>query len=784
MQRLGAPRVCTGPFACGVALLVGALAAQALPVLPPRWFDLAVLLVTPALLAFCLTRRTHAGIVLLALAVAAFGWTTWCADRAMSARLPHALEGADLVVRGMVRDLPEAQAESTRFEFDADQAELNDAAVSLRGTLRLSWYATHDAQPPMLTPCSHWQLHVRLKRPRGLLDPGGFDFERYALQQGIVATGYVREDTGNRALGAPMFCVDALRDRIAAALSASLPADPHAANLLRALSVGDQRALDEADWQVLRATGTGHLIAISGFHVGLAAVFGVWLIRMFWFVWPPLALRMPRPVAEASIALPAAFAYGALAGFGLPTTRTLLMIAAVSLARIVRRNGGMGEGFGLALCAILIADPLSVLAAGFWLSFVGVAFLAYTLDRGAGWRGRLREIGLAPLLMALALLPLTVWFFGQASLAGPIANLIAVPLVSFVLVPVTLLASLSLMPLPAFGVPLLHVAAWLADAYWAMLTWIASWPPALYYPPESGIAAFALACLGVIVMLAPRGMPARWLGVALLLPLLWPRIDLPRDGGFAATVIDVGQGLSVLVRTRGHALLFDTGARFPSGFDLGEAAVVPSLHALGVERLDMLIVSHGDNDHSGGARSVLAAFPAAQALGGEPARGPVPLAQCHAGQSWNWNGVAFRVLHPPLPIALHGNDAGCVLHVEGRGGRLLLPADTTTRVEPQIVSEMDDGPPLVLIAPHHGSKTSSSEDYLLALHPVLAIASAGYRNRFHHPAPVIIERYRTLGIPLLDSADTGAVRIAFPPDAPPRVESEERLRQTRYWREH
>ena len=301
-----------------------------------------------------------------------------------------------------------------------------------------------------------------MERPRGVVNPGGLDFERSALQKGIVATGYVREDAAN-ALLADGTCVDGIRARIARAIEAALPGDAHAARLLRALSVGDERALDERDWQIVRATGIAQLIAISRFHVGLAAVFGALRVRLAWWAFPALALKLPRPLAEAAVAFPAALAYGALAGFELPTTRTLLKIAVVAGWRLLRRGGGFGEGFGLALAAILIADPLSVLSAGFWLSFAGMALLAWTLARDSGWRGHLNEIGLAPLLMTLALLPLTVWFFGQASLVPPAANLVAVPFVSFVIVPIDLGACALLFALPWMGQHLLHVFAYLAD---------------------------------------------------------------------------------------------------------------------------------------------------------------------------------------------------------------------------------------------------------------------------------------------------------------------------------
>jgi competence protein ComEC len=771
-----------GLLACALAFLAGAVAVQGLVALPPRWLDGLLAGLALAGLAARLRWRVPAWLWLVCIVLLAFAWTAWRADLALAARLPHALEKQDILVTGTVTDLPRTQDGTTRFDFDISHAHFDARAVPVRGHVRLAWYASHHRPPPAIRACSTWRIRVRMKRPHGMVNPGGMDFERSALQQGIVATGYVREDPANAMLrqGA---CVDGIRARVARSIDATLANDPHAARLLRALSVGDERALDEHDWQIVRTTGIAHLIAISGFHVGLAAVFGALLVRLLWWLVPVLGLRLARPLAEAAVAFPAAFAYGALAGFGLPTTRTLWMIAVVAGWRLLRRGSGFAEGFGLALAAILIVDPLSVLSAGFWLSFAGVALLAWTLAHDRGWRGHLKEIGLVPLLMTLALLPLTVWFFGQASLIGPLANLAAVPFVSFVIVPLDLAACALLFAWPWAGALLLHACAHLVDALWWLLAHMAAWPAAMQYFPATSVAAFGLACIGAAWLLAPRGVPARALGIALLLPLCLPPASLPAEGAFRATVIDVGQGLSVLLRTRTHALLYDTGARYPSGFDLGEAVVVPTLHALGVRRLDGLIISHGDNDHAGGAASVLAAYPNIPVWGGEPARGPVPMRQCHAGQHWRWDGVEFRIVSPPAPVTLRDNDAGCVLLVTGEGGRLLLPADTSSAVESALAAEVPAGPPLVLVAPHHGSKTSSSLAYLDALRPRWAIASTGYLNGYHHPSPVVAARYAQLGIPLLNTPATGAVRMAFPARGAPYVLSRARQRQNHYWRE-
>ncbi|HEX7369432.1 MAG TPA: ComEC/Rec2 family competence protein, partial [Rhodanobacteraceae bacterium] len=457
-----------GMLAGALALLFGAVWVQSLSTLPAPWLDGSLACIALAALGACLHWRPPAWVWLPPLIVLAFAWTAWRADLAMGARLPHALEKQDILVSGTVTDLPQAGDGATRFEFDIAHAQYAGRPVPVRGRVRLSWYASRKHAQPEIEPCTTWKLRVRMKRPHGLVNPGGMDFERSALQKGIIATGYVREDPADAMLDHGT-CVDGIRARIAHAIEAALPDDEHAARLLRALSVGDERALDDHDWQVVRATGISHLIAISGFHVGLAAVFGALLVRLAWWLFPALGLRLARPLAEAAVAFPAAFAYGALAGFGLPTTRTLLMIAVVAGWRLLRRGGGFGEGFGLALAAILIVDPLSVLSAGFWLSFGGVALLAWTLAQDSGWRGHLKEIGLAPLLMTVALLPLTVWFFGQASLVGPIANLVAVPFVSFVIVPIDLAACALLLAWPWAGTALLHVCARLVDALWWLL---------------------------------------------------------------------------------------------------------------------------------------------------------------------------------------------------------------------------------------------------------------------------------------------------------------------------
>lgn len=762
-----------GAITTALALLAGVLLVQWLPQLPPHWC-LALLLSPAVLLGWRCPRWRWLSCLLLGIV-----WAAWRGGAAMEARLPRALEGRDIAVIGTIVDLPQTGADASRFTLRVDRAMLDEQPVALQGRITVSWY---DGAPP-LRPCARWHLLLRLKRPRGLLDPGGADSERSALERGIVATGYVRDDPDNAPLNRASWCVDGVRDAVARGIAARVR-DPHDATLLQAFSVGDTRGLQQRDWAVARANGVSHLIAISGFHVGVAAVFGVWLALLAYALWPRLGTWLPRPQAQAAAALMVATVYSALAGFGLPTVRTLLMIAVVALARCSRRASGGAQSLALALIAILLVDPLAVLAAGFWLSFVGVSFLMLCLQsRGRGVRAFVHELSAGQLVMTVALLPLTLWFFGQASLVGALSNLIAVPMVSFVIVPCALLGMLLLGLCPPLATPVLWLAAQLAHAQWWLLERMATWPGAHWYLPTVQPWALLLALLGALWLFLPRGVPLRWLGLLLFLPLLWPPRQLPAEGAFQVWVLDVGQGLSVLLRTRDHTLVYDAGARYPSDFDLGEAVVLPSIHALGITQLDMLMISHGDNDHAGGAEAVANAFPLAMRYAGEPSRMSVPMRQCVAGQSWRWDGVRFRVLNPARGDADRDNDSSCVLLVEGRGGRLLLTGDISSAIEPEVAAALGRGPRPVLLVPHHGSKTSSSAAFIAAVQPPLAVVSAGWRNRFGHPRPEVLARYADAHVPVFNTAVEGAIPLAFPADAPPRRGLGWRRRQSRYWRE-
>jgi competence protein ComEC len=760
----------------GLAVAAGALAgvvcAALAPSLPPVAIAWAFVVVGLAALARGRRGARLAGAFLLGL-----GWTCVAGQQRLEARLPPANAARDALVVGRVHGLPETDAHSVRFDFEVEREAGAgiDAAPALAGRrLRLAWYRAATAPPP--EPGSRWRFAVRVRPPHGLANPGGFDSERHALVEGIDGVGYVRGDARRLEPGAG---IDATRD----ALSRAIAARVHGASprFVQALALGDTRGLSDADWDVLRATGLTHLIAISGFHVGMVAGVGAGVALLLHMAWPALGRRVPRPQAAALAACLAATAYTALAGFALPTVRTLLMIGAVASARVLRRHATAPDAFALALLVVLAFDPLAVLAPGFWLSFVGVAWLLWCLPARAD-AGRVRPFLASQAVALVGLLPLGIAFFGQASAPAPLTNLVAIPAISFGIVPVALAGTAALaLPGPLADV-LLTAAAWAMDALWSGAVAVADGPLGVMSLPEPGGATLVLAAIGAAWLLMPRGTPLRVLGLVLLLPLLWPRLPLPAHGEADVIVLDVGQGLAVLVRTRDHALLFDAGPANARGLDQGDATVVPALHALGVRRLDAIIASHGDNDHAGGLGAVRRAFPQARVFAPEGWAGR-GMQACERGQRWRRDGVGFALLHPPPLMPYLRNDSSCVLRIEAAGAVALLPGDIGRHVETRLVREQAAALRAdLLVAPHHGSLTSSSEPFVAAVAPRWVVFATGHGNRFALPRADVVARYAAAGAHPFTSGESGAVAFRLGRDG---VVPRERRRQDRprWWRE-
>jgi competence protein ComEC len=747
------------------------------------------------------TRRLAAG---AGIAAFAFGLCGLRALWYLGSALDPALEGRDLVVTGTLAAMPQPGEIATRLRLNVESAEAEGRPVTLPPRIELSWYqGTLWSAGPDGTPVGalqrtadwragdRWRLQVRLRAPHGARNPHGFDYELLMWERGVQATGYVRAGAHDlapqRLARGWRHPVERARQAVREAIFARV-ADRARAGVVAALAMGDQGAVERADWDLFRATGVAHLLSVSGLHVTMFAWLAGAFVRAAWrrLAWrgTPLSLRCPAQHAGLVGGVVLAGAYAMFSGWGVPAQRTLLMLATVGLLRLSGRAWPWPLVWALACSVVLVMDPWALLQPGFWLSFVAVGVL-FATDAGqarpaAGGVARHAAGAFVRMLreqwiVTLALAPLTLLLFQQVSLVGLLANLLAIPWVTLVVTPLALLGMLW----PA----LWDMAALAFGGLAAVLRVMAGWPLATFSAAAVPLAVGAAAVLGAVLLVvrAPRAL--RLVGLPLLLPALWWQPPRPPHGSFEVLAADIGQGNAVLVRTARHSLLYDTGPRYGQDSDAGHRVLVPLLRALG-ERLDTVVVSHVDSDHSGGAQAVLTMQPQAALLASLPAdhalRGLRPGVPCAAGQGWEWDGVVFTVLHPPpgSPPSPKANADSCVLHIAGPGQAALLAGDIEQPQEARLVAANALLRADVLLVPHHGSKTSSSAAFLARVAPRIALVQAGYRNRFGHPAAEVVLRIEAHGATVVDSARCGA--ITWQSHAPDRVHCE-RTQQPRYW---
>lgn len=728
---------------------------------------------------------------LLLLGVAGLLGLSWAGLRAhwrlSETRWPER-SGQDMVVTGWVSDLPHALENGSRFEF-----RVLDAPEGVPKNLRLAWY---DIPPEMPTPSAGalWQLQVRLRPPHGLWNPNGFDYEAWLFERNIGATGSVKNVSSNRQISSCLSQWNArvacLRQTIRDRFTRILPNAPYTP-VLTALAVGDQQNIAETDWSALRATGTIHLLSISGLHISMVAWLLAVLVNQLWRYFPGLCRRWPAQKAAALTALFTAWLYTILAGMSVPTLRSTLMISVVTLALLTARHFAPRTVLLLAMLAVLLWDPWAVLAVGFWLSFGAVALLAYfSAYPSKGWRVAVyTQLGLS-----LASLPILGYLFNQAPLLSPIANSIAIPAVSWIITP---LCILSMVPgLDTLLLPWAHtLVLWLMG----FLKYLTQIPHALWFPPTPPLWLALLACLGALWAMAPRGTPARPWGIIALLALVTWHPTPPVNGAFEMTVLDVGQGLAVHLRTHFHNMLFDVGpvyGRPPSPSNAGERVVLPYLASEGIDSLDMILLSHADQDHTGGAETLSKLRPPLLFLDSLPEEHPIhagnsPHVPCAAGQRWVWDGVTFEVLWPPedrtqIPPARqsrqmgHDNNLSCVLRVSTPSASVLITGDLESNGEAAMQALWSENTlqSTVVVAGHHGSRTASSESFIAATRPQYAIFSAGYGNAFHHPHPEILDRWTRARAVTQTTFQTGALR--FKSDEPNSL-IQWRSAAPRYW---
>lgn len=746
--------------------------------LPGPFWPLAMLLAAAVLLVGF---RARAEVWWVAAFVLGFSWAWWHAIGIVEARLPEQWAGQDVVLVGRIADFPQSNGPVTRLLVEVEVPAEEASALRTGDRIRVNDYGDEREY----RAGERWRFKLRLKRPRGLANPGSFDYEAWLFRQRVVATGYVREDPSIERLSAGgSFVWLRVRAWLAERIDTATGQDSAHLGVIRALALGDRSRLSSDRWSVFAATGTSHLMAISGLHVGLLSAWVFWLVRLVWMRIPARAQRWPPDRVAAPAALLAATVYAALAGFSVPTQRALVMLAVVLLMIWRQRAVSPWRVFLLALAAVFVFDPLAWLAPGAWLSFAAVALILYGSwgYRHAG--GAVRSLLRIQWFIAIGLVPMTLWWFQTISWVAPVVNLIAVPVFSIAVVPLVLVGTVLAAMDPAWGsVPLHWVEVGLEAVwpYWVLLA-DSSFGVSDWRTPSLG--ALVLLVVGAFWFLAPRGLPGRWVGLCLAVAALaWPvpRLD---DGTVELTLLDVGQGLSAIVRTRDHVLVFDAGPRHASGSDAGRLVVIPYLKSLGVRRVDALVVSHADQDHAGGVAALRAELNVDRVWMGDSDQRRFPaVLPCRAGEVWAWDAVQFKFLHPqPDKTVSAGNEGSCVLSVKAPGGHVLLTGDIGFESERLLLQAPEALDADVLVVPHHGSAGSSSPAFVAAVSPNWALVSAGYGNRYGFPKAEVVDRYQRLGASVDVTGHSGAIRLVLPSNGEPKLENW-RESGRRYWHE-
>ncbi|WP_251370813.1 DNA internalization-related competence protein ComEC/Rec2 [Polynucleobacter sp. Adler-ghost] len=812
------------------AFIAGGSLLLLLPTVPEYWRWMCAVTIIVFLLGFYLNRPLvqyrHASSLLLAVCCCALGfaWSAYYAQDRLSNILALEHEGKDLVLEGRVNALPQSASSGAKFSFEVDRAFLGRERIrSFPPQVYLSWQPAwrNPQDVPEVIPGQRWELKVKIKRPYGSLNPHTFDFERWSFHQDFGASGSVR--SGQLILEKDIafteftLAMEYQRWKLRQKIQRLLSKDARYGGVIAALVMGDQNAIDQEDWRVFNATGIGHLISISGLHVTMLAGFGAMLAT---FIWRRNTLPLSVPVGKvaAAVGFLTAFVYAWLAGFQIPAQRTMYMVGVVAFALWSGRNPRSFDIWWWALFFVLVIDPMATYTPGFWLSFGAVAAILYAMQDSAGllglptgrelevhWRNRviqaLREACRVQAVVTIALLPLTLYWFYQVSIVSPLANAIAIPVVSYIVTPLAIAGAL----LPDFiGKYLLIPAHATMDYLAIMLAWMASWKWSIAWSSQPAWWAIALSTIGILIAIRPGSIQESWMsriaGLVLCATLF---IQLSTSahlekGEFRATVLDIGQGTAVLIETKTKRLLYDTGP-IQGKDNAGQRIILPYLRGRGINHIDRMIISHSDSDHIGGAATLLKEISFDSMMGSLPSTNPllenlkerkIPAIPCRFGQQWSWDGVDFHIWHPHEHTNFEDhhprkpNEVSCVLEVRNQTTSFWLTGDVEKQGEAEITERLTQkalnhlrNKNLIFMAPHHGSKTSSSQEFLTALSPDEAFAQNGYRNRYGHPHSSVTVRYQSMNIPFYQTPNTGAQVWEFP------AQSERKQTESRFWRQ-
>ncbi|QWD65140.1 DNA internalization-related competence protein ComEC/Rec2 [Polynucleobacter sp. MWH-UH2A] len=751
------------------------------------------------------SRIRHVFVCILAFFLG-FAWNANYADNRLKNILAQELEGEELSIEGRVIRLPQGGITGAKFAFEVDSMLFKgERGAQFPKQIYLSWQPAWRSQQqiPEIIPGQRWKLKVKLKRPYGSLNPHTFDFERWSFHQNYGASGSIKSGelmlTKDIGLSEFELQMELARYKLRKKIQSALPPNSQYAGVIVALVMGDQNAIHQEDWTVFNATGIGHLISISGLHVTMLAGVGATLAA---FCWRRRSLPLLFPVSKVAAlsGFLTAFIYAWLAGFQIPAQRTMYMVGVVAFALWTGRNPRSFDIWWWALVFVLLIDPMAPYTPGFWLSFGAVAAILYAMKDSSGllgiptgkeleapWTSRFlqacREACRVQAVVTIALLPITLFWFYQVSVVSPLANAFAIPVVSYIVTPLAIAGAL----LPEFlGKWLLWPAHIVMEYLAVLLEWMANWDWAVVWSNQPAWWLIVFSGLGMVYAIQPGELIASWrLRLCALVPTAllfvpWSSLNdaTLRLGEFRAIVLDIGQGTSVLIETANKRLLYDTGPIQGKGDDAGQRMILPYLRGRGISKIDRMVISHSDSDHVGGAASLLKHISFGEMMGSLPIDNPlllnlgarkIPSIPCRYKQRWIWDGVEFLIWHPhesthfQKQYSMKPNEMSCVLEVRNKRHSFWLTGDVERQGEAEITERLDaemlgeiGNRQIIFMAPHHGSKTSSSAELLKALEPDIAFAQNGYRNRYGHPHPTVTARYESLGVPFHQTPNTGA----------------------------
>jgi competence protein ComEC len=751
-----------------IAFVIGIVLLQQFSVLPGvNWIYAAVLL-------FVVTKKYWAWLKLPLAGLLGFAWALTYAHWHMAEKLAPELEGEPVVITGYVHSIPMVETHGVGFLFSLKSL----AAHPAHGVIKL---LCGDAGV-VLHAGDEWQFSVKLKKPYGTMNPGGFDYEAYAFTNNIIGNGYIADKELKLLLSSHWYHepLNRVRQYFAEKIRENLP-PTQTSPWITALAIGERHDIPASDWQVLRNTGTNHLMAIAGLHIGFIALLAHVLVTFFWRRWPRGSLLMPAQHAGAVAALGMALLYSAMAGFSIPTQRACIMLAVFLTILLLRHKAMAWQGWSAALLGIVLINPLTVLSESFWLSFGSVALIIYCMSGRLAPQGLWWKVGRIQWIIAVGLIPFSLWLFQQCSFISFIANSVAIPWVGFIVAPLSFIGTLLMLVSVKLGGFVLIAADKMLSLCWIFLSWCAHLPDVVWYQVVDNKLALFAGCCAIVFLLLPAGFPGRYFSIVFALPMLLFTPLTPAAGSVWLTLLDIGQGLSAVVQTQKHILVFDAGPRLSTNFDMGESVVVPFLHTLAAKKIDMLVISHGDNDHIGGANAVLRQFPVLAVKTSVPESLPGS-SYCLQGVKWRWDKVDFEFLYPAQANLHLGNNSSCVLRVSSKDKSILLTGDIEKLAEKVLLTSAKAKlAATIIIAPHHGSKTSANEKFINAVGPRYVLFPVGYRNRYHFPNKSVVRLYADQHVLMLDTVQAGAIRFELDGVGNLKMPDLYRLQHRHYW---